>query len=789
MLKKQFLLVMLLVMAAIGASASTWKIHPYYVDSKIQNIFDTGDKVYYLNSNRLFEFDKATSTTIALNRHNKLSDNTISDIYYDYERNLLFIAYANSNLDVIDGNGHLTNISGIKNMVSVVHNFQIIYGGELASHIGKPINDINFGNGIAYVAVGYGYVTIDEETLKITKNYDLGQGVCINSVAPMGDQLLILSNNRCYYGAPGDPDPLKNYQNVTGSFTGCKMLPIDDHQVFLYGTRILYNFDFSSTTPSLTSLVSYSAASGAKVINVQRTPSGFFANISGYAACYTVNAAGKVATQFNSVLSGCSSNPNGDGTVWICDANGLHINGNSAYYKVNSLTTDAPFWLKYNATLNKLYVGVSAPNLISPNTVYTIPNVINTYDGVNWADATAYTASGAGYAFEFDPLDPHTYVRVSWNKGIYQVTDDVLKVNYTYSNAAIARYKPIPAFDNYGNLWTVSSYNTNTGPAYPNPTSVLTHDKLGSKTKTDWFIPSGMSKLVTGSFQRSQFIIPKKNNVKIFSDCDYNSAPTGVIYCWDNENVDPTVDNYKMSIINKFVDQNNNMIDWIYLCRFKEDKDGMIWVGHTTGLFMFDPDVVFDETPHAIRPYASKFSEGKGYLCEGYSVYDIGVDRSNNKWIASDNGLYYVSPDGSEVYNHFTTDNSDLPSDVVYSVECDTVNERVYIVTDNGFAEYVPQGDAAALNFDNVYAFPNPVEPDFTGMVKIVGLMDNSYVTITDRNGAVVAQFGPVMGSALWDGSGENGERVPTGLYNVYAAQGAQPATTGVPRATIMIIK
>lgn len=783
MLKKQFLLVMLLVMAAIGASASTWKIHPYYVDSKIQNIFDTGDKVYYLNSARLFEFDKATSTTIALNRQNKLSDNTISDIYYDCERNLLFVAYANSNIDVIDGNGVVTNINGIKNMVSVVHNFQIINGGELASHIGKPINDINFGNGIAYVAVGYGYVTIDEETLKITKNYDLGQGVCINSVAPMGDLLLMLSNNRCYYGAPGDPDPLKNYQNVTGSFTGCKMYPIDDHSVFVFGsTSGVYNYDFSGTTPSLSKLFD------GKATNVQRTPTGFFANMPGTAACYSIDETGKTPTKFKSVLSACSSNPNGDGTVWMCDANGLHINGNSAYYKVNSLTTDAPFWLKYNATLNKLYVSNSAPifNTLPNSTPYTNPNVTNTYDGVNWANATPYTGANTNsYAFVFDPLDPHTYVRHSWNKGIFQVTDDAQKANYTRNNAAIGAYVDV-AFDNYGNLWTVSSYGSY---ATANPTSVLTHDKLGSTRKTDWFIPSGMSKLVTSSFQRSQFIIPRKNNVKIWSDCDYNSAPTGVIYCWDNENVDPTVDNYKMSIINKFVDQNNSMIDWIYLSRFKEDKDGMIWVGHTTGLFMFDPDVVFDETPHAIRPYASKFSEGKGYLCEGYSVYDIGVDRDNNKWIASNNGLYYVSPDGSEVYNHFTTDNSDLPSDVVYSVECDTVNERVYIVTDNGFAEYVPQGDAAALNFDNVYAFPNPVEPDFTGMVKIAGLMDNSYVTITDRNGAVVAQFGPVMGSALWDGSGENGERVPTGLYNVYAAQGAQPATTGTPHTTVMIIK
>ena len=202
-----------------------------------------------------------------------------------------------------------------------------------------------------------------------------------------------------------------------------------------------------------------------------------------------------------------------------------------------------------------------------------------------------------------------------------------------------------------------------------------------------------------------------------------------------------------------------------------------------------DPDNLFDERPRAYRPYVTKFSEGKGYLCEGYTVYDIGVDRDNNKWIASNNGLYFVSPDASEVYSHFTLENSDIPSDVVYSVECDTVNNRVYIFTDNGFAEYVMNGEASALNFDDVYAFPNPVEPDFTGMVKIANLMENSFVTITDRDGHIVKQLGPVMGSAMWDASGENGERVATGIYNIYAAQGALPAATGTPHATVMIIK
>lgn len=777
MLKRHFVFLMLLVMAVASANASTWKMHNYYVQKKIQNIYDTGDKVYYLNSDHLFVFDKSTAVTTPLNKQNLLSDSQISDIYYDWENNLLFVAYANSNIDVVKGDGTVSNISGIKDLVSVVHNYTL-KDGVLDTYVGKAIKDITFGGGRAYVATGYGFVTIDEQTLRIEKEYSMGQTVTINSVALMGETLLILSNNRCYYGTPGDSDPIHNYQSVTGSFAGSKMYPIDGQSVFVFGTSSgLYNYSFASGTPTLTKLVA------SKATSVQRSTDGFIANFPGQAFYYTTNATGTTATKQGTVIACASSHPSGDGTVWITDANGLHTSGSSTNYMINSLTTDAPYWLKYNASMNKLYVGVSGPNMLS-NTDYTVANVINTYDGVNWSNATAYTAAGAGYEFVFDPLHPHTYYRTSWNKGIFKVTDDVRISNYTKNNALIGTYKPHPAFDKYGNLWVVSPYNT-----AANPVAVLTKDKLSKTTlsKTDWVMPDGLLSLNTGSFQRSRFIVSSKNNVKIFSDCDYCHP----ILCWDNGNEDPTVNTYKINSISHFADQNNKQIDWIYLNQFEEDNEGIIWVGHMNGVFAFDPDDVLKdtETPRAMRPYATKFNEGKGYLCEGYSVYDIGVDRDNNKWLASNNGLYFVSPDGSEVYNHFTTDNSDIPSNTVYMVECDTVNDRVYIVTDNGFAEYVPYGDAAAISYDNVYAFPNPVEPDFTGLIKIAGLMDNSYVTVTDRNGAIVAQFGPVMGSALWDGSDDSSERVPTGVYNIYAAQGSQPATTGTPLATVMIIK
>ena len=784
MLKKHFISVLLVVLTVLGGNAGTWKMHSSFVASKIENIFDAGDKVYYLNSGSLFQFDKATQTTISLGHQNILNDNKISQIYYDWEYDLLFVAYLNSNIDVIDGTGKVTNISSIKNMVLPPTTYTLDKG-VLSDCVSKAINDITFANGKAFVAVGYGFVTIDETTLQVIRNYHMGNQITVNSAGMMGNQLLVFSSNYCYHGDPNVTDPRNELPRVSGSFKGAKSYPINETSCFILKSDGLYNYDFSSGTPTLTKLVN------AAPTNVQKTSTGFIANFAEKAYYYVIDPTGKTATKTNSVISFASSNPNGDGTVWILDANGLHTSGSTTYYKVNAMTTALGFWLKYNAAVNKLYVGISAPNMLTTNST-TMANAINTYDGTTWANATAYTAPGGGYEFVINPLDPTTYMRTSWARGIFKVTNDVLKLNYTTSNSVFGSYKPYPAFDNYGNMWVVTSYLKSAEQGVVPNATVLTKDKVAktSVTKSDWFSPSGLDGLKTGSFQKSRFLVAKKNNVKIFSDCDFPEGPvTGRILCWDNDNENPLVDNYHFVSISNFVDQYNRQVDWVHLMHFEQDNEGLIWVAHDMGLFVLDPDVIFEEHPRVTRPYVTNSIEVKGYLCQGFSVYDIGVDRENNKWIACDNGLFFVSPDGSEVYNHFTTENSDIPSNTVYAVECDTVNDRVYIVTDNGFAEYIVNGEAAALDLNSVYAFPNPVEPDFTGIIKIANLMENTFLTITDRNGNVITQMGPVMGSALWDGSGADGERVPTGIYKIYAAQGAQPVLTGTPQATVMIIK
>jgi len=782
MIKKQFLLMLLIALCCVCADASTWKRYSYYVTSKIQNVYDTGDKVYYLNDGSLFRFDKYSLMTIALNTSNILHDNNISQIYYDWQSKLLFIAYQNCNIDIVDESGRVYIVNRLKDVVTAVHNMVPSENGY-SSYTGKKINDITFADGKAYVTLDYGYVVIDEATKSIKNNVVLTKTKNINSVAVIGNMMVFLTNEDCYYGPIGSSNPLNEFSHRSGTFTGAKMYPIDETSVFML-TTTLQRYAFSGTSSSVSTLVSSAPTS------VQKTPTGFIANFSGQKFYYTINPEGTTATKASSTLGFATCDPSGDGSVWINDGDGLRLKGSTTSYKLNSLTTDEPYWLKYNTAMDRLYVCSSALNALNrpfPNNM--ADNVINYFDGENWHNATPYSTNGSGYEFVFNPADSTTYFRASWENGIHRVTNDALKLNYTKYNSPIGKYKAHPAFDNYGNMWVVSSYidKQDTMAVGKTPVVVLPANKVSnaSVSKADWFVPSGLRPLNTGAMQRSRFVISKKNNVKIYCDGEYKRS----IWCWDNFSQDIRDDNYRLVEISSFIDQNNQYVDWQYLIHMEQTSDGLVWVGTTTGLFIFDPDEVFDEVHRAVRPIITQPKEGKGRLCEGHTVYDIAEDADHNKWIATSNGVYYVSPDGFSLYDHFSIHNSDIPSNLVYSVECDTKHGRVYIFTDNGFAEYLPEGDAPALDFSNVYAFPSPVEPDFTGLVKIAGLMDDTYVTITDHNGNVVRQIGPASGRAFWDCCAANGERVATGVYNIFVAQGAYPVISGEPNTTIMIIK
>ena len=113
------------------------------------------------------------------------------------------------------------------------------------------------------------------------------------------------------------------------------------------------------------------------------------------------------------------------------------------------------------------------------------------------------------------------------------------------------------------------------------------------------------------------------------------------------------------------------------------------------------------------------------YLLEGVSISAIVIDSGNRKWFGTKgNGVYLISADNINQIHHFTTANSKLLSDIIESMAINEKTGEVFIGTDKGLCSYM--SDASTTNSDmtkdNVWAYPNPVKPDYTGLITITGL-------------------------------------------------------------------
>ena len=99
----------------------------------------------------------------------------------------------------------------------------------------------------------------------------------------------------------------------------------------------------------------------------------------------------------------------------------------------------------------------------------------------------------------------------------------------------------------------------------------------------------------------------------------------------------------------------------------------------------------------------------------------------------------------------------------------DEVNGILYIGTDQGLMSYTTDAIAGKEDYSDVYAYPNPVRPEYTGDITITGLMHNSLVKITDIGNNLIYQGTSLGGQISWDGNNSKGKRVSSGVYLVYA--------------------
>lgn len=203
---------------------------------------------------------------------------------------------------------------------------------------------------------------------------------------------------------------------------------------------------------------------------------------------------------------------------------------------------------------------------------------------------------------------------------------------------------------------------------------------------------------------------------------------------------------------------------------FAEDADGEIWIGTNEGLaVLFSPENIFE----ANRSYDASIividedGDGNGERVLGTeSINDIEIDGSNKKWFGTVNsGVFYTNENGRVQLLRFSKENSPLASNTILDIEIDDKTGMVYFGSDQGIVSYQGQATAGEERMTDVFAYPNPVEPGYTGPILIRGLVTNAQVKITDIEGNIVFETVAEGGQAIWNGNRFNGERVASGIY------------------------
>ena len=199
------------------------------------------------------------------------------------------------------------------------------------------------------------------------------------------------------------------------------------------------------------------------------------------------------------------------------------------------------------------------------------------------------------------------------------------------------------------------------------------------------------------------------------------------------------------------------------------DKDNRLWVGTRYGLaVLYAPNRFFEEDTQ-LRSVVISDGGNLRELLSGQFISDIEVDGNNQKWISTtSSGVFLISPDGSQILQHFTKENSPLPTSSVKTIGINEVSGEVYFGTLNGMVSF--QGDAYAESesLSDANVFPNPVRPNFLGNVVIRGLQQKTRVKITDIAGNLVYDTTSQGGSISWNLRSFSGARVRSGVYLIF---------------------
>ena len=391
---------------------------------------------------------------------------------------------------------------------------------------------------------------------------------------------------------------------------------------------------------------------------------------------------------------------------------------------------------------------------------------VSTFSDENW---NSFSANDSIYDILNGVVDPTNEQSIwlgSYGKGLLHAENNQISEVFDGTNSPLELANGLTyihglSFDNDHNLWII---NSNTIHA------------LKVKTASNQWLQFSLSPYSNGAVTSALAIdsngykwilMPKNNGIIVYND---NGTLT-----------DASDDQLKLLDINLGTRVSSSAIN----C-FAEDLNGDMWVGTDKGIKVFyNTSGLFNETNPAPQTI---LIEQDGYvqnLLEFENVTAIAVDGANRKWIGTTKaGLFLISSDGTTELAHFTTANSPLFSDEITSLAINHKNGELFIGTRSGLISYRADATLGSdiIEKSEVLAFPNPVAPDYNGVIAIKGLTTNANIKITNINGVLVYQTIANGGEAIWNGKNFNDEKVASGVYFVLSSNedGSQKVVTKI---------
>lgn len=718
-----------------------WNIHSAFAD--INAIAVTRDKVFALSNHSLFAVDKQSEEIVYYNRLTGLNGAVISTIGYNPTLNLLLVCYENGHLDIINSHDEVYNIPDL-------YLKQTTYS--------KIVNSIYMHEHTAYLAMDFGIIELDMKRREIKDTYIIGQDakeVNVKHITIMGNRIYAVSPQLLYSALLSDPLSDYAYWQTQALPTGKEVSAFCAYDELLYMVRdsVLCSYRESKWQKHTTSY---------KVNGLCPTDQHLFIlpkNQAGVAIAET-----DLSLQMTDMGMITDIVQDGSSYWWASVTDELVRGADRQAFRPDGPINNTAYRMRFFG--DRLYV-VPGGRWATQNET---PGEIMFYENGTWVNVSNEKINEACDATILDlmnvaqdPNDKDHYFVTSYGSGMLEMYgEDVIKL-YTPSNSALVSAAPNAPnrytrtdgamFDDKGYLWVLNTEVEN---------NILIMDAQGNKLATYSLYSNSVR---VPLYTPGEIIVDRRNpQWKWIPQCRYN---TGLLLLQDNGTpINPKDD--KVTYHNEWFDQNGKPVIPEFIYSMAQDHDNTIWVGTNAGLFLIPATIDFTTSNRCERVIIGRNDGTKlgDYLLDNEQINHIVVDGANRKWIATaTSGVFLLSPNGEETIEHFTTENSPLSSNNVLSIAILESTGEVFFGTSQGLVSYMSDAIEPAKNFSDIYAYPNPVHPNYHGVVTIRGLMANTEVRIVDASGNLVTTIHGNGGEAVWDMTNAQGSRVASGIY------------------------